>query len=1092
MPTILNLAPAAAGKTTYALNLARQAAQGLAGVPRVVVATRLQAAAAHQRLAAAGGALGVRILTFDDLYTECLAAAGEVYTELSEPVQYRLLRAIVDSLSLRHYASLTGRPGFIQALQRLIGELKAAQIYPEHFAASVQQMGDEARLQELAAIYLAYQQRLQDNGWADRAGLGWLSVEALAQRAPHVGRDWPLLAVDGFDDFTPIQAALLRLLAARVGEMLITLTGSVDGNRRPLVHRRFARTRQILSAALGVQATAMPTAVHRAAPRLAYLEANLWRGQVSAPPAAPPVDHAGVGPFLAAADLTLIEAPDRTAEVRAALRWLKARLLLDGRQPGELALLMRNVTPYRAAIEQVAAEFGLPLRLVDGLPLVLNPLIAALLDLLRLALPGPDQRPALPRRLVIEAWRSPYFDWRVLAPEGIGPTDADRLDAAARQGRVISGLAQWEEALALLCTRAAGAAEADSTFSTRQSASFDVDETPQPAAAPAAEAARRLHALFRRFVDFLTPPAGEQPRRVFVGWLESLIGDDPQPAPDGDASQPGQPDSLQMAAQARRAPPSIAGQDVAALVCLKDVLRGLVWAEEAVASPPVDFEDFVADLSGAIEAAAYHPPQAAPGHDIIVANVIQARGLSFHAVAVLGLAEGEFPASLHEDAFLRETDRARLRQDFGELSRAVGLSLPSTLDSAEVEFFYETITRPTAQLLLTRPRLADNGALWQASPFWEELRRLVPVTPVGLTSESLPSPTEAASWPELIETLAAQPGLTTARAWAQQADPARWLALTTAAEVFQARSGDGQHLYDGDLSAAAAACAQRFGPTFTWSASRLETYRSCPLFFFFASVLRLEPRRQPVAGPDTSQLGNIYHRIFELVYQAASDPGDHVSALAALPGVARPVLDAAPGREGFRVTAWWAQTRAEIEEDVRRSLLGLAELRGDWQPIAFEQRFFDAQTLEVTVAGDSFRLHGVIDRIDRAPDGRLRVIDYKTGGPSSFKRQAVEAGKKLQLPLYALAARDALHLGQPADGFYWHVRQAQPSDFTLQGSTGGPAAAMQRAAAFAWEAVQGIRAGRFAPTPPADGCPDYCPAAAFCWRYRPRYVGQKP
>jgi RecB family exonuclease/superfamily I DNA/RNA helicase len=1081
MPTILNLAPAAAGKTTYVLEAARQAAQGLVGVPRVVVATRLQAAAARQRLAAAGGALGVRVMTFDGLYTECLAAAREVYTELSEPVQYRLLRAIVDSLSLRHYASLTGRPGFIQALQRLIGELKAAQIYPEQFAARVQQMGAEPRLQELAAIYLAYQQRLQDNGWADRAGLGWLSVEALAQRAPHVGRDWPLLVVDGFDDFTPIQAALLKVLAARVGKMQITLTGTVDDDRRPLVHRRFARTRQILSDALGVQATAIPMAAHHAAPRLAYLEANLWRGQVSPPPAAPLEDHAGAGPFLAAADLTLIEAPDRTAEVRAALRWLKARLLLDSRQPGELALLMRNVTPYRAAIGQIGAEFGLPLRFVDGLPLALNPAIAALLDLLRLALPGPDQRPGLPRRLVVEAWRSPYFDWRVLAPEGIGPTDADRLDAAARQGRVISGLAQWEEALALLCARAAGAVEADSALSLRQAASFDVDETPPAPAPTAVEAALTLHALFRRFVDFLTPPAGEQPLRVFVGWLETLMGDDPQQTPDGDAGQLSRLDSLQMVAQARRASPDLAGQDVAALVCLKDVLRGLVWAEEAVASPPVDFEDFVADLSGAVEAAAYHPSPAAHGHDIIVANVIQARGLSFHAVAVLGLAEGEFPAILHEDAFLRETDRARLRQ--------LGLPLPSTLDSAEVEFFYETMTRPTAQLLLTRPRLADNGALWQASPFWEELRRLVPAPPVGLTSESLPSPLEAASWPELIETLAAQPGLTTARAWAQQADPARWLALTTAAEVFQARSRDGQHLYDGDLTALAAACAQRFGPAFTWSASRLETYRSCPLFFFFASVLRLEPRRQPVAGPDTAQLGNMYHRIFERVYQVASDPRDHASVLAALPEAARRVLDAAPAREGFRVTAWWAQTRAEIEEDVRRSLLGLAEVSGDWQPIAFEQGFFDPQTLEVMVAGDSFRLHGVIDRIDRAPDGRLRVIDYKTGGPSSFKRQDVEAGKKLQLPLYALAARDALHLGQPADGFYWHVRQAQPSDFTLPGSTGGPAAAMRRAADFAWEAVQGIRAGRFAPTPPADGCPDYCPAAAFCWRYRPRYVG---
>src|SRR5512139_1937963 len=95
----LYLAPAASGKTTYVLNLVRDAAQGLQATPRVVVPTHMQARAWHRRLADAGGAIGVRVLTFDGLYAECLNAAGEAYTELSEPVQYRLIRAVVDGLS---------------------------------------------------------------------------------------------------------------------------------------------------------------------------------------------------------------------------------------------------------------------------------------------------------------------------------------------------------------------------------------------------------------------------------------------------------------------------------------------------------------------------------------------------------------------------------------------------------------------------------------------------------------------------------------------------------------------------------------------------------------------------------------------------------------------------------------------------------------------------------------------------------------------------------------------------------------------------------------------------------------------------------
>ena len=134
----------------------------------------------------------MRVLTFDRLYAEVLDAAGEIYVELSEPVQYRLIRAVVDSLPLTHYAPLADRPGFIQVLQRLIGELKAARVHPDDFARAVRTLGDEPRLAELAQIYAAYQARLQAQGWADRAGLGWLAVEALEQRAPDVGRDWPL------------------------------------------------------------------------------------------------------------------------------------------------------------------------------------------------------------------------------------------------------------------------------------------------------------------------------------------------------------------------------------------------------------------------------------------------------------------------------------------------------------------------------------------------------------------------------------------------------------------------------------------------------------------------------------------------------------------------------------------------------------------------------------------------------------------------------------------------------------------------------------------------------------------------------------
>ncbi len=1075
MTTHIYLAPAAAGKTAYILALAREAAQGLSAMPRLIVPTHLQVRAARRRLAEMGGAIGVRVITFDQIYTEILDAAGKTYTELSEPVQYRLIRAVVDALNLQHFAPLADRPGFIAVLQRLVGELKAARVHPDDFQAAVQEMGGEPRLVEMASVYASYQLHLQARGWADRAGLGWLAVETLEQsatgRLPHPS----LIAVDGFDSFTPVQVALLQALASRTETLMITLTGAID-DRRGLAHQRFNGTRRDLEAALGVRAAPLPRIERHAAPQLAHLERHVFGS------AATGLESTQ----LAGSAIALIAAPDRAAEVRAALRWLKERLLLDGCLPHQVALLARNVAPYRPFIQQVASEFGLPVRLADGLPLAENPAIAALVCLLQIMLPAPGSRdgPALPYRPVVSAWRSPYFDWSALPspaaaePIGIEPGDADALDAVARWGRVLGGLAQWTEALDRLAARISGIGE-------------DEDRGPLTAT-PYGEAAVVLRARFDRFVSRLTPPTGQRSYREWVGWLEALIGPDAATASDlfPDESEPAALGIVTCAAGGDRA---LAERDLSALAALKDVLRGLVWAEEALRTPPVGYARFVSELLGVVESSSYQLPLISDREEVLVADVVQTRGLPFRAAAVLGLGEGEFPMTLGEDPFLRDADRLRLRETFG-------LPLALSSESAEAEFFYEAVTRPSGWLLLTRPRLADNGAPWEASPYWEEVRRLVSVTEERLTSESIPTPAKVASWPELLESLATARATATRDGvtipafvtWAATQAPADVAALEAANQVLLLRrAAAGANPYSGDLAALSADFALRFGPMQPWSASRLEAYRTCPFHFFVTYVLELSPREAPVAGLDSRQLGTIYHAILEQVYASAASASPE-DLLAVLPSIASAVLDAAPEREGFRATAWWLQTRQEIEENVRRSLVRLWELSGDFSPSALELRFFGPQAVTFYDGTDSFRLHGVIDRVDLAPDGRLRVIDYKSGGPSAYTLKAVREGSKLQVPLYAAAAAHLLGPSVSAsdpdagsiDGFYWHIQQAEASPFTLANFDGGPEAAIQTAVAYAWSAVHGARSGEFAPEPPAEGCPDYCPAAAFCWRYR--------
>ncbi|MCU0521530.1 MAG: PD-(D/E)XK nuclease family protein [Anaerolineae bacterium] len=1074
MANHLYLAPAGCGKTGYLVDRARQAAQDPRAAPRVIVPTRLQARAWRERLARAGGALGVRIGTFDDIYREVLRASGTVVTRLADPVQVRLLRAVIDAAHqnaahqnaapLVYYDRIRALPGFVQALRDLIGELKAGGIFPEAFAEAVTRAGAGPRLTELAELYLAYQRRLQQEKWADDAGVGWLAWEALTG-SPTVAADWPCVLVDGFDDLTTVQLQVLAQLADRVGQMVVTLTGVADGPERPLVHKRYNHTRTRLEDAFAIAAEPLPICpVAHTPSSLRHLERTLY---------------AGTSARLSAPDgsVTLAAVPDREAEIRTALRWLKTRIVHDGLRPGEVALLARTLEPYRAYIFQTAEEYGLPVRVVDGQPLRSNPAIAALLNLLSLASTGEAGMPAsvhLAWRQTVAAWRSPYFDW---VPIGITQQDAEALEAVARWGSVIGGPAQWEEAFALL--RQAGVSREV----------LDEDEAKIAGVGLTAAEAEALWGGFRRFCERVTPPNGVQAYRDWVAWVEELVG--------GTSLETDEPSvSLGIVRCAEEGRKELADRDLAALEVLKDVLRGLVWAEAALQGPPVTFEAFLADLAGAIDAAVYHLPLAVEEDAVLVAGVAQARGIGFRAVAVLGLAEGEFPSTLSEDPFLRDEDRRHLAEAFG-------LPVDRSPESLEAQIFYEAVTRPREALLLTRPRIADNGAPWEPSPYWEEVTRRLDITPTESTGQSHPTLGEAVSWPELVAAVAAHSAVgvattvageaedTAAWAWVEQHQPDLCAHIAYGTMLLAYRLAGIAGPIDGDLIDWAPTFRAHFSPHHAWSASRLEQYRTCAYFFFTSSVLGLEPRQSPHEGLDARQLGNIYHHILEQLYRTVGGAGDLAALLEALPAVATLVLDAAPRAEQFRETAFWERTRQGILTHVEQSVRAIESLGGEFRFSEAERAFGihdrPGAALVVRDGDDSFIVHGLVDRVDRDDAGHVRIVDYKTAGPWSFTNAAVRDGKKLQLPLYALAAQEALGLGQVTEGFYWHVQHAEPSGFTLSGfyadDQRGPRAAMDHVVAMAWEAVRGARAGAFVPKAPKGGCPSYCPAAAYCWHY---------
>ncbi|MCJ7436112.1 MAG: PD-(D/E)XK nuclease family protein, partial [Anaerolineales bacterium] len=920
----LLLAPAGHGKTEFIIRQIRdiKASEPFAPVT-VIMPNAIQARGFRQRLSAAGGALGVDVLTFHSLYAELLIRAGKPIPLLLDPVRIRLLRFVVGDLcersAMTHYAALRDKPGFISLLRDTIEELKRARITPDVFSSSAKELG--ARLEEIALVYSAYQNWLQTQNWADNEGRGWLAAIAIESN-PNLGKDIRLLAVSGFDEFNPTQLAVLSLLANRAQETLITLTGDIQNPNRP-AHHRFHRAQAAITSNLNLQLEAMVSS-STLEPSIANTEARLF-------------ESAKTSEVSETSEVYFLETQTRALEVRSALRWIKARVIRDRMKLSEVAILARDLEPYRAFLEEVASEFRIPLRITGGQPLIENPAVSALLKLLSLLVNN------FPRRDLLDSWRTPYFDF---SGHEIDAKSINTLDEISRTGRVSQGLAQWREAFAMW------AKKQETKNEDGEALNISAQDT-------------QLEGKFEAFISLLTPPANADIKE-FIAFVELIIGDDPALV-----SNSSENNGLNIVACARENETTLE-RDVAALRAFKDVLRGLTLTEFVLKSESLSYEDFFRDLRGAVEAATY---SFAPESGVMAASVLDARGLSFQAVALMGLSESEFPKQEREDILLRESDRAILRER--------GLPIETKLHGDEATLFYQAVTRARQKLLLTRPYLADDGQTWDESPFWAEIIRASRIKPkVKVRSDAgAVNPSDAASKIEWVES---------ARVFEVQ--------IKNGVDVLRARMNPkSQGIYEGELFD----LSERFNATHGWSASRLESYGTCPFEFFIAYGLELEPRVEAEDGYDVRILGSMLHKILEDVYSGQE-----------LKDAAQKVFATAPEDYGFRPTALWTQQQAELTRTLEKTIEALNEKSQGFTPRTLEARFGMGQPSLVlkTEIGD-IRLHGYIDRLDSAPDGSLRVIDYKSGG-AAITAIHLKEGRRLQLPIYALAARDALGLGE--------------------------------------------------------------------------------
>lgn len=193
------------------------------------------------------------------------------------------------------------------------------------------------------------------------------------------------------------------------------------------------------------------------------------------------------------------------------------------------------------------------------------------------------------------------------------------------------------------------------------------------------------------------------------------------------------------------------------------------------------------------------------------------------------------------------------------------------------------------------------------------------------------------------------------------------------------------------------------------SPSRASDFKQCPLLYRFRAVDKI-----PEAPTKAQVRGTLVHSVLERLF-------------------ALPAADRVPERAKELLGPVWAELSAERPEwtglfdaedgsDAAKWLESAGKLVETYFGLEDPRRLEpEACELHVEVElGSGVRLRGYVDRLDAAPTGDLRVVDYKTG---AAPREIGEAKAMFQMKFYAVVL--------------WRLRGVVPRQLKLMYLTDG-------------------------------------------------------
>ena len=942
--------------------------------------------------------LGHRVLTFpqliDSLYRDC-------------PDRTQVLTPIAERLALEEALLRTPRevrdlfppgPGVIDHLLGLIREFKAAAVQVEdlrHACRALERAAAE-RVSALGEIFSQYEEILAKRRVADRHDRE-RRVLSILQRAESGGRRPRML--DGVDrllvaeiyDFTSLQFRIVTSLIRLIGDATLTIQAEphrIDSFRFPdLTWNRFVEDESIADQTL-------PLFVRRdgRAGQLGFVLRHLFQDDAHEPP--PPFDET----------IEIFEAPDRYREVEEIARTIRRALERPSGErvePGRVALVARDLTPYAKYLESIFRRYQIPLNIHHARAPLASPVAAFILDTIRIPLAG-YRRQELERLMSSSLISTAASGYRRLL-RNCGYID--------RMTRPLAGCLE------------------DYRTSQKSEAASSEGETGRDAAPTRSRSGEeKLLAL----VGIL----GRLEREGTVAEHVERLGDVLErlkfEPPVSIASDPG----ARTSSQAWNAIAELAE-------------AGRMIGSDRVLSPQEFF-----DLARDVLAEPRSEPAAFDAEAVQAFPALDARGLDFDLVFLLGLEDGGFPHYQSEDPLLSDQARialnrplaARLQSTMGGAPSALRKILRTTNErNSEDRFlFFLALSMAERKIVLSYPRADNRGNPIIQSPFVAEVMRLLghPKRPVLRRSDeggivaALDNCFEQSSF---LNWCAAQSMLDLPEA-TLIADSARvksiahrieverrrerYLALPTREQASCAASSAERlefvDRYSGRVQSSPRLRDFLIGPPASpvpWSASRLDELGACGFKFFASRVLKLDQEENPDYEPSPLELGRLVHEFLHEFFLQQHDFKELNRVLVqarALLANFRTRQTSAMVRDAALFNLTWQNVERAVEEMVEFAYEEAREERFNRPPL-LEQDFNFTLRDSRNNAGETVNLalHGRFDRLDYNRDSRnlidrIRVRDYKTSRSAKTYAELLKSEAfgivAFQLPIYLMAA----------------------------------------------------------------------------------------